>query len=228
MLTTDPKLDTQSPSVEDYLVSIYRLQGKNHKVNTGELAQKMGVSAASTSAMFKKLRNKGLLNYHPYEGVDLTEKGMDIAISVVRRHRIIERFLTDVLEISWDQVDRLAHQMEHAFPDEVLDRLDAWLGGPETCPHGYPIPMATGEVKEREGILLFDLQPGQSAIVVRVAEDDPNLLRYLKDCNLVPGSSIVIQKTNPVDGTMQLLVDQEEQVIGPRIAASVTVMPSSD
>lgn len=224
---TDVNPNSESPSVEDYLVTIYRLLSDRKKVNTGELAQKMGVSAASTSAMFKRLQGRGLINYNPYEGVDLTEAGEEIALQVLRRHRIIERFLTDVLQIGWERVDRLAHQMEHALPEEVLERLDEWLGNPETCPHGYPIPLSDGKIKDHVGMLMKQLQEGEDAEVVTVAEDDPDLLEYLAGCGLVPGAKFHVQSINNVDGTMLIKINGEDHVIGPRILEAVTALPLS-
>ena len=219
------RANSESPSVEDYLVSIYRLLIDKKKVNTGELAQKMGVSAASTSAMFKRLQNRGLINYNPYEGVDLTANGKEIALHVLRRHRIIERFLTDTLNIGWERVDNLAHQMEHALPEEVLDRLDQWLGEPETCPHGHPIPLADGKIKDQSGTTIDKLRQGQKATVLSVAEDNPKLLQYLKECGLVPGTVFELSNKNSIDGTMQIKIGAEEQFIGPRIVSAVSVLP---
>ncbi|MEW6048553.1 MAG: metal-dependent transcriptional regulator [Bacillota bacterium] len=212
-----------SQSKEDYLAAIYRMQQEGEKGATGAVAARLGVSAASATAMFQKLAAEGLVEYREYAGVTLTEKGEQVALDVIRRHRLAERFLTDVLEIPWDRVDEMAHRMEHALPKEVIEGFHRLLGGPTTCPHGYPIPTPDGKVAEVAVRPISEMRPGEEAAVVRVKEDDPQLLRYLQSCGLVPGARVKVVAMRPFDEPINLSVDGNEQVVGHRIAEAVFV-----
>ena len=213
-------------AAEDYLADIYRLAQEAGSATTGAVADRRSVSPASATAMFKRLAREGLVTYREYEGVVLTEEGQRLALGVLRRHRIVERFLTDLLQLPWDQVDAIADKMEHALPDIVVDRLEELLGNPFTCPHGYPIPDRQGRVPEEDGVrVLAELPPGGSAEVVRVDEHIPGLLPYLEGLGVVPGARVHVEAVNPVDETVTLRVEgrQTPRVVGPRIAHAVRV-----
>lgn len=212
-----------SQPMEDYLTAIYRAESRGEKVTTSHIASKLGVSAASTTAMFQKLATEGLVEYKEYAGVSLTQKGQKAALDIIRRHRLAERFLTDILDIPWDRVDAMAHKMEHVLPKEVIEGFDRILGNPRTCPHGYPIPSQDGAIAEVAVRELSDLRPGESGVIARVAEDDPELLRYLAACHLVPGAELTVIDKPPFDEPMTLKVGGESLVIGPRIARSVFI-----
>lgn len=207
---------------EDYLADIYRIQSSGQSANTGDVAQRLRVSAASTSAMIRHLAADGLVQHEPYSGVRLTKEGERAASEVVRRHRIIERFLTDVLGIAWEQVDEFAHRMEHVTPDEVLEAMERLSGWPVTCPHGYPIP-GDGESSVTAGELLESLPAGTRAVVVRVDESDRDLLRYLREKNLTLGAEVTVVSRNDIDGTRELTTPDGTFVAGQRIARAVTV-----
>ena len=209
--------------MEDYLAAIYRVQQRGQRSTTGLIASRLGVSAASATAMFQRLAAEGLVEYKEYAGVCLTQKGQQAALDVIRRHRLAERFLTDVLEIPWDRVDEMAHRMEHALPKEVIEGFDRLLGNPTTCPHGYPIPSADGQVVEQPVRPLDELQPGEEAVVVRVLEDDPELLRYLGSRGLVPGARVQVLERPPFDEPITVRVNEQEQSVGRRVAESVFV-----
>ncbi len=212
-----------STSREDYLADIYRIQAAGQNVNTGEVAQRLGVSAASTSAMFKRLAQEGLVHYESYSGVWLTKEGERAASRIVRRHRVIERFLTDILGIGWDRVDGFANLMEHALPDEVLEAIERLLGDPDTCPHGYPIPNRSGETAAPAGHSAEMLAAGERAVIRRVDESDPGLLRHLRERGLVPGTRIRVQELNPIDGTRTLSAGERTLVVGQRIVRALFV-----
>jgi len=213
-------------AAEDYLADIYRLETEG--VTTGAVAERRSVTPASTTAMFKRLARDGLVTYREYEGVVLTDDGQRLALGVVRRHRLIERFLTDLLRIPWDRVDEIADQMEHALPDAVVDALEAFLGSPFTCPHGYPIPDRQGKIQHTTTLrFLSDLDPGSSATVARVDEHVPGLLAHLEGLGIVPGTKIQVLSTNPIDETVALKTEHAPGtplVVGPRIAQAVSVV----
>ncbi|MDA8345444.1 MAG: metal-dependent transcriptional regulator [Thermaerobacter sp.] len=212
-----------SRSREDYLAHIYRIQAVGHNVNTGEVAQHLGVTPASTSAMFKRLAQEGLVNYKSYSGVSLTEEGERAASHVVRRHRVIERFLTDILGIGWERVDEFANRMEHAMPDEVLEAIERLLGGPDTCPHGYPIPSEEGKLAVATGQPVEALVAGEWAVIRHVDESDTELLRHLRERGLVPGTLLQVAETNLIDGTRTLRIGDSTLVVGQRIARALFV-----
>lgn len=209
---------------EDYLGAIYRAQVKEGKASTGEVARRLGVSAASTTYMFKKLADEGLLDYKEYAGASLTEEGERAASGVIRRHRILERFLVDVLAFQWDEVDLLADRMEHALPDEVIDRMEEFLSDPRTCPHGYPIPRKDGGRIEAAGRPLSTLADGETALVKHVAESDPELLRHLANCRLTPGNRVRMIRRSPVDELFTVEVEGDEMTIGLRVARAVSIV----
>jgi DtxR family Mn-dependent transcriptional regulator len=213
-------------AAEDYLADIYRLETEGLSATTGAVAERRSVSPASATAMFKRLARDGLVTYREYEGVILTEEGQRVALGVLRRHRLVERFLTDLLRLPWDQVDGIADQMEHALPDVVVDALETLLGSPFTCPHGYPIPDREGHLAEVALRRLADLAPGQSGRIARVDERIPGLLAYLDSVGMMLGAAVSVEGVNPVDDTMTLRVDGPAFVVGPRVTHAVSVAPT--
>lgn len=213
-------------SVENYLADIYRLQTEQEgSVSTGAVADRRHVSPASASSMFRRLAREGLLVYREYEGVSLTGEGERLALNVVRRHRLVERFLTDVLGMPWESVDELADQMEHAFPDAVIEALERFMGNPLTCPHGYPIPDSSGQLQWVPLRRLSDLGPGEGGIVARVDERVPGLLPYLEEIGMTPGAAVMVREYNRIDETVVLSIDGEHRFVGPRITNAVSLRP---
>ncbi|BAS27264.1 metal-dependent transcriptional regulator [Limnochorda pilosa] len=217
-----------SQPVEDYLAAIYRAVHKGGQATTSEIARRLNVSAASTTHMFQRLAQEGLVRYKEYSGVSLTEAGEVAALDVIRRHRLAERFLTDVLEIPWDRVDALANRMEHALPAEVIQGFDRILDNPRTCPHGYPIPDAHGQVALLSDRTLAEAAEGDELTVSRVDEDDPALLRYLAEAGLTPGQRVRVMRKPPFEEPLVLDVGGQERTVGSRIAQSVYVCTPGD
>lgn len=216
---TDPR--------EDYLAAIYRLEAAGQRpVGTSELARALGVTPASATGMCRRLAREGLVSYRGYVGVTLTERGLRVALDVVRRHRLAERFLTDVLGIPWDRVDELAHRLEHALPPEVIERFDQLLGHPESCPHGYPIPRGDGRVPDRPERPLSELAVGEAGVISRVEEHDPDLLRHLAAQQLVPGRPVRVLARDAYDGVTVLAVNGRRVTVGERTARAVYVAES--
>lgn len=212
-----------SQAVEDYVAAIWRITLDGGLATTSEVARRLGVTPASTSHMFKRLAEQGLVAYREYSGVSLTADGERAAAGYVRRHRVIERFLVDLLSIPWDRVDAYADQMEHALPDEVIDRLEAVMDYPDTCPHGHPIPAPSGKIVAEPAVAIAELTPGSHARVVRVDEKDPELLRYLQERGLVPGSKLQLVQRDATGQTLTLAIGGQQHVVGPRVAEAVFV-----
>ncbi len=209
-------------SMEEYLESICKLSGEQSPVALSALADHLGISSVSANEMIKKLVARGLVTYEPYKGVRLTAEGQTQALRVIRRHRLWERFLADVLGIPWDRVHEEACQLEHATSALVEEKLAQLLDEPETCPHGYPVAGADcchGE----EGLLLSEMEPGQRAVVLRVAEHNADLLRYLAELELRPQAIIEVEEVAPFDGPLTVRIGECRRVIGRRVASQITV-----
>ena len=210
-------------SMEQYLQTICKLSVEQSPVALSALADRMGISSVSANEMIKKLVVRGLVTYEPYKGVMLTAEGQTQALRVIRRHRLWERFLADVLGISWDQVHKEACQLEHATSSLVEEKLAQFLNEPETCPHGHPVAGADCCCEDEEGFPLSEMEPGQRAVVLRVTEHDADLLRYLAELELRPQAIIEIEEVAPFDGPLTVRIGGCHRVIGRRVASQIAV-----
>ena len=208
-------------SMEEYLETICKLSGEQSPVALSVLADQLGISSVSANEMIKKLVARGLVTYEPYKGVMLTAEGQAQALRVIRRHRLWERFLADVLGISWDRVHEEACQLEHATSALVEEKLAQFLNEPETCPHGYPV--AGADCGCEEDLSLSELKPGQRAVVLRVVEHNADLLRYLAELELRPQAVIEVEEVAPFDGPLTVRIGECRRVIGRQVASQVTV-----
>jgi DtxR family Mn-dependent transcriptional regulator len=194
-----------SAAVEDYLKAVYRLQAEvGGPVTTSALGGWLGVTASSASGMLRKLDDLRLVIYEPYRGVRLSEVGWRAAMTVVRRHRLLELFLAETLGLSWDQVHDEAETLEHALSPGLCEVIAAKLGDPRTDPHGDPIPTRDGRVLEAPSANLGSLRPGQRRKVVRVSDRDPEVLRLLTDHGVALGDSLHVKD---VDSSGAVTVD---------------------
>ena len=211
-------------AVQDYLKGIYALESAGNRVTTSALAARMGVSAPSATAMAKRLAELGLVERSPYRGVALTDEGRRGALEVLRHHRLLERYLVDRLGLSLDQVHAEAELLEHALSEELEAKIDAELGFPTHDPHGDPIPDSELRVSVGRDRTLVDLEPGERASVSRVPDGDPELLRYLTELGLVPGSAVELVSQAPFAGPVSVRTSHGEHAISrelaDRIAAS--------
>jgi DtxR family Mn-dependent transcriptional regulator len=174
-----------SPAVEDYSKAIYALQARGDgPVSTTALAERLGITSGSVSAMLKKLEELGLIIHVPYRGVRLTAGGQRLALEVIRHHRLIESFLADSLGMPWDRVHAEAEVLEHVLSEDLEQLIAAKLGHPTVDPHGDPIPSADLELEERSTRSMESLEPGEGGVFVRVSDSDPRMLRYLSDCGI--------------------------------------------
>ncbi len=205
-------------AVQDYLKAIYALQSLGERVTTSALAERMGVSAPSATAMTKRLAELRLVERAPYRGVALTEEGRLGALEVLRHHRLLERYLVDRLGLSLDEVHAQAELLEHALTEELEAKIDAELGFPTHDPHGDPIPDRQLRVTAGRDRTLVDLSPGESASVSRVPDGDPELLRYLADLGLVPGSDVELVSFAPFAGPVTVRTETGEHAISLELA----------
>ncbi|MGH7670268.1 MAG: metal-dependent transcriptional regulator [Gemmatimonadaceae bacterium] len=211
--------------VEDYLKAIYELEQHGSAAGTKELAAALRIAPASVSGMVRRLAAQGLIAYERYRGARLTDKGRRAALGTLRRHRVIEAYLAEALGYPWDRVHGEAELLEHAASDELVDRMAAAIGEPETDPHGAPIPARDGTMDERRLASLDDLPPGAEARVTRVEDDDPERLRYLGSMGIRPGAHVRIVERAPYGGLITLRVARTEQHVGSELARHVLVIP---
>jgi len=212
-----------SEAVQDYVKQIYLLQQREGKATTSGLAAAMDVSAASATAMVKKLDGMGLVSHTPYRGVELTPAGERIALEVLRHHRLLELYLTEALGLSWDQVHVEAERLEHVLSDELEASIDQALGHPATDPHGDPIPTADLVIAPDHRQRLADLEPGQAAVVRQVPDGDPSLLRYLGDLGLVPDAGVAMVEKAPFGGPLTVDVSGTRHALGVELASRIRV-----
>lgn len=183
-------LNLPSLTIENYLKTIYQIcaSQEGRLAATGKVAEALGVAPGTVTSMLKTLSDSGLAEYRPYEGVTLTESGRALALRVLRRHRLIELFLSTTLELTWDEVHDEAENMEHAVSDYLVDRIDKYLGYPAADPHGDPIPKADGTVSSTGGRTLADWDGAARFRLVRVLDQSPEFLRYLSEVGLPLGA----------------------------------------
>ena len=216
-----------SQSIEDYLKVIYKLQHGSDapaQVTTSILAERMGVTAASATNMIKKLAEVNLLEYAPYKGVVLREAGEKIALETIRHHRLIELYLSEALGYSWDAVDAEAERLEHAISEKLEERIDSMLGHPTIGAHGEPIPDKNGQVEEQTYARLSDIDRGQRAVVKRVSDRDPAMLRYMDDMGLQLNTVVKVCEKAPFKGPLTLLIETDQpQTLGLEVARHIFV-----
>ncbi len=215
-----------TPAIEDYLKAIYTLQQLDGPVSTSLVAEQLGgLMPGSVTGMLKKLAEMNLIVYTPYQGVQLTPIGEQIALEVVRHHRLLELYLVEALGYSWDEVHEEAEVLEHYLSQKLEARIAAHLGHPDFDPHGDPIPTLEGALPSTSDQRLADLPVGTHAQVVRVADQHTERLRYLASLGLVPGATLVVTALAPFDGPISVTVAGVVQPLDRRLARMIYVLP---
>ena len=209
--------------VEDYLKAIYEIAQSGGAAATNDIAHRLAIAPASVSGMVRRLADQGLLAYERYRGVRLTESGRLAALRTIRRHRVIESYLTHALGYAWDRVHEEAERLEHAASDELIDRMAAAIGQPLTDPHGAPIPGRDGTVDETRHASLADLAPGDRARVVRVSDEDGEMLRYLAELGIRPGVMVTLTDRAPFGGSITLRAGKRQCQVSGGLAEVVLV-----
>jgi DtxR family Mn-dependent transcriptional regulator len=210
-----------SATIQEYLEAIYKLSLKG-EVRPTQIADGLAVSGPTVTATLRRLEAAGLVT-RPGGGVELTEGGLREAVEVVRRHRLAERFLVDALQLPWDSVHEEACLLEHAMSPRVLEALERYLDNPSVCPHGHPIPSIEGVLRIPSGTPLADVAAGLEGSVVRVSEDDDEVVTYLGSVGLVPGARIRVREVAPFEGPMLIGVPGGEHAVSREVARSVFV-----
>lgn len=219
-------------TVEDYLKQIYleELSGAGRRVLTGRVAQAVGVTPGTATSMVKALADSGLLDHEPYTGVRLTAAGRQLAAHVVRRHRLVELFLVEVMGLNWSDVHAEAEVLEHAVSDRLIDRIDQMLGRPAVDPHGDPIPSARGELREagaHESLAACPL--ARRCVVRRVTDQREEFLRLAERHGLKPGRAVVVRGRDAIMDTVDVEPEGSAPLrLGFRAASRILVVPSTE
>lgn len=212
--------------VEDYVTLIWKAyEWPGGRPATTEMAEQLGVTASTVSANLKKLARDGYIDYEPYGQIVLTDVGRQIAVEIVRRHRIVESYLVEALGLTWDQVHDEADRLEHAVSDLVLERMNAALGSPQRDPHGDPIPDADGHTADFPSRRLQETAPGLEVEVVRVSDRSPELLRYLTDRGIVIGTKLQVRSISSAASAIAVRVGDENIELAFDAADAIRVGP---
>lgn len=215
-----------SDSAQNYLKIIYGLsEWSDDPVTASVIASKSGMKLSTVSGALTKLRQQGLLDHAPYGAVSLTDQGREYAVAMVRRHRLIETFLVQMLGYGWEQVHDEAEQLEHAVSDFMIERIDDLLEHPSRDPHGDPIPTASGEISIPEAVQLATIKDGSKVVVERISDDDSDLLQYFLEHGIIVGARLQITAGDPFSDTLEVLTETAEQPLrlGIRATSSVWV-----
>lgn len=216
-------------AIEDYLKSIYTLAQEESPVSTTRLAEARGVKPASVTGMLQRLARLNLVNYAKHQGVTLTPAGKQVALEVIRHHRLIELYLIEALGFTWDEVHEQADVLEHVISEKLEERIAAALDNPKFDPHGDPIPSKSGEVVRRPTELLIDQPAGTTVKIARIRDNDNSeLLRYLGELGMMPGALCTILEIAPFDGPLTLEIDGRRTIVGFNVATAVHVTPVAD
>lgn len=216
-----------SAAGEDYLKVIYELTQEDERASTNEIAAQMRVTPASATGMIQRLAaaDPPLVAYRKHHGVSLTLAGRQMALEVIRHHRLLESYLHEKLGYSWDEVHEEADRLEHIISEEMEERISLVLGDPAYDPHGDPIPSREFQLPERSKVRMNELHPGDLATIQRISNKNPDLLRYLSSIGLTPGSQVMILDVSPFDGNLHLQICGQmlSIVLGQQVTSQVFV-----
>jgi DtxR family Mn-dependent transcriptional regulator len=223
------KTDDLSETMRDYLAAIYRLDDREREdsagayVSTSALAERLDVSAPAVNRMVTKLRDSGLLVHEPYQGIHLTEAGKREALKQLRRHRIVEAFLVNVMGFGWHEVHEEADRISQTLSIPLEARMAQMAGNPTTCPHGEPIPSPDGELPPLDDVLLPNAPLKTPLILTRVRTRERDRLEYLAALGLLPGAPLEMINVAPFHGPVQLKVGREYRIIGHNLGLMIRV-----
>jgi len=226
-------MGAMSAAEQDYLKHIYLQHEASGRATTNDLAQRLGVKASSVTAMLKHLADDPhgpYVRYRPYHGVELTERGLAVALEMLRHHRLIEQFLSELLDMPWDRVHAEAERLEHVLSEELEERIAAKLGDPTHDPHGDPIPSREGIVPRRSARQLSELAPGESGCVAQITLQDQPVLRYLDSLGVRPGVQVAVEAVAPFGGVVTLRIGTPgtTQTLGESLARRILVTPPAE
>lgn len=209
--------------MENYMKVIFEVLEKHDRATTSVIAERMEIASPSVTAMIKRLAEMKLVTHEPYQGVLLTDVGARTALEVIRHHRLVELYLAEALGVPWDRVHDEAEKLEHVISEDLEDRINDALGNPTIDPHGSPIPARDGSFRRVDTRPLSQVDAGQRVTVLEVDDRDPELLRYLGELSLYPGTEVEVVRVEPYSGPFLLNAGGKEFVIGRAAADEIRV-----
>lgn len=203
--------------------AIYRLQKRSRVARTSEIVKMLKVAPGTVTNTVERLEKEDLITHMPYKGVKLTEKGQRLALRVIRKHRLSERLLTDLLHVDWDKAHKAACDLEHAMNEDVTKKLEKALGHPKTCPHGNPIPTEYGGMLEEESEPLTNFKLGEMGTIVKIVREEPDLLKYLASVSLMPGTALEVIEKAPFHGPITVRVKGNNYALSREVASIIEI-----
>jgi len=211
-------------AIEEYLEGIYRLQERSvGAARTSDIVKLLQVAPGTVTNTVERLEKEGLLTHAPYKGVKLTEKGRKIAIDVIRRHRLSERLLTEILHVKWSEAHKIACRLEHSFTGDLVKKLEKTLRHPKTCPHGNPIPTQCGGIIEEKSDPLTNLKPKEKSVLVKITDEKQEVLDYLNTLGLTPEALLEVVEKAPFNGPITVKINGKKQALSFEIASIIYV-----
>ena len=211
-----------TPAERETMKALYRLSQTEPTVRAGDLVDTLGLSPATITSRLRRIDKLGLALHTPYQGVRLTDEGRRVSVAAIRRHRIVERFLSDMLGYAWDQADRLAVTFEHQLPSEVVQRIFIALDRPATCPHGFPIPKVDADDIPALPTLA-DVPIGGEVEVAVPGDTHPEVVAFLATIGIFPGARVTVREHHPFDGPLVVDISGTDRVIGHKLAREIYV-----
>lgn len=215
-----------STTIENYLKQIFLLsqEGEGGHVSMGRIAQRMAVVPGTATTMVKSMQRSGWLEYEARIGVTLTESGRELALRVLRKHRIVEMFLVQVLQLDWAEINEEAELLEHAISDKLVEKMDAYLGFPKTDPHGDPIPSASGKLLKRKLIKLGEANVDSRLMISRIKQQDQKFLQYIHNIGLIPGTEVHVSAREDIADVIEIQLPENKSVsLGSKAANHILV-----
>ena len=208
-------------ATEEYLEIIYKLQKKSGVATTSDLARALKVTPGTVTNTIARLEKESFVIREPYRGVRLTEKGRRIALRTIRKHRLSERLLTDLLNVEWERVHEAACKLEHSISDEIAKKIEKALGHPKTCPHGNPIPTECGGIIEKSSEPLSEFNIGDKGVIAKITDERRELLEYLSSLEVRPDKIVEIVDKAPFGGPITVRIEGKNHALSREIASLI-------
>ncbi len=210
-------------AIQDYVKAIYKISMNEGNVTTNSISDRLKVSQASVTGMIKKLDELKLIHHKPYQGVELTDAGKKVAMEIIRHHRLLELYLAEAMEYSWDQVHEEAEKLEHVISEQFEEKIALFLGDPKTDPHGAPIPTKDGMIEERNLEPLTMAEAGQKVRVKQISDTNPEMLRYLGKLGIYPDVVVNVVERAPFEGPLVVQIGKSRHHLGQALTDNILV-----
>ena len=216
-----PMSTSVSNVIEEYLEAIYRLEKKSGVARTSDLVRMLKVTPGTVTNTVERLERESLIIHESYKGVKLKEKGRMIALQIIRKHRLSERLLTDILNVEWEKAHEAACELEHDISDEIAKKIEKALGHPRTCPHGNPIPTECGGIIEENSQPVTMFERRDRGLILKITDENQKLLQHLKNLGIGPGIRFEVVEKAPFDGPITVKVQEKDRALSRHIASII-------